>query len=248
MGRFCLLLWIACFFSSRICFSRHISAHIHGAVDAVYCANFLSQIDYIPMWSFGDTVRTLVTSDSFVDKIVTTIVEYHTLVVLIDQFVTFRGVSSIGFYHVHYGISYRLGVSFLCAFRSLVYYMHHVDIRQTALSFLTECHKEEEAIIAIPEVPPLYGYHGEPILEGGDMRRMQALQQSRVFRLWKGSHHKEVVKWKRLEIPGLSGVLLIMQIILFDNLKNQRNKRGNEKEVWLRQKRVHNSYLPCVVM
>ena len=153
------------------------------------------------MWSFGDTVRTLVTSDSFVDKIVTTIVEYHTLVVLIDQFVTFRGVSSIGFYHVHSGISYRLGVSFLCAFRSLVYYMHHVDIRQTALSFLTECHKEEEAIIAIPEVPPLYGYHGEPILEGGDMRRMQALQQSRVFRLWKGSHHKEVVKWKRLELP-----------------------------------------------
>ena len=108
-----------------------------------------------------------------------------------------------GFLCIHHPISYRLAVPSLLLYRSILYILEHMDIRQSSFfsRFTTPKQPTECVQVTLPLQPTFLGYHGEVILETRDIKRLQELSNQRSRSLWRILHRKEGVQIPYLDLP-----------------------------------------------
>lgn len=168
--------------------------------------------DYIPSWTFSDTVFSLVVADSTIDLILVSVIQYHSAASLIDSLIskpmllflfllTIRMID--GFLRVQHPISYRLAIPFLLLYRSFLYILQHIDIRQSSFFslFATPERSSEYVGVPVPLQPVFLGYHGEVILEGRDIKRLQVLSNQKSRYLWRIQHRKGEIQIPYLDLP-----------------------------------------------
>ena len=104
---------------------------------------------------------------------------------------------------IHHPISYRLAVPSLLLYRSILYILEHMDIRQSSFfsRFTTPKQPTECVQVTLPLQPTFLGYHGEVILETRDIKRLQELSNQRSRSLWRIQHRKEGVQIPYLDLP-----------------------------------------------
>lgn len=181
-------------------------------MDAKYITSYIFIIEYIPSWSFSDTVFSLVVVDSIIDLILVSIIQYHSIASLIDSLiskpmsrffllVTHRLID--GFLRIQHPISYRLAVPSLLLYRSIVYILEHLDIRQSSFfSYFTTPKRSTECIqVSLPLQPAFVAYHGQVILETRIVKRLQVLNNQKSRSLWRIQHRKVGIPLPYLDLP-----------------------------------------------
>ena len=98
---------------------------------------------------------------------------------------------------VRQNVSYSLALPTFLLYRSIIYVLQHVDIRQLP-SFDDQDHSR---VVSYPLfLHPLFrGYHGEPIIESRDARRLNELRKSASKAQWKLALPRTTTVWRKVD-------------------------------------------------
>ena len=98
---------------------------------------------------------------------------------------------------IRQSVSYSLALPTFLLYRSFVYVLQHVDIRQ--LPSFNEQDNSRSVSFPLYLYPLLRGYHGEPIIESRDGRRLDELRKAASRVQWKLALPKPTIPWKEVD-------------------------------------------------
>ena len=103
------------------------------------------------------------------------------------------------FFSIHHSISYSLAIPFFLLYKSIQWVLH----QQPSLHY-TSCMNESNLPVKAICKPSFTMYHGLPILEGKEQRKLDELKTDERKCVWKSKRRKNVSMIKKLHFDGLS--------------------------------------------